>query len=153
MATSEAKLYVGCGLTHASPEFRGQVEDLKAALREKGDEVFDFVGLTAGTSADVYEWDIRRCVGGAQLMIGICDEPSIGLGWEMGFAAEKLKIPVLAAAHSDSVVTRLVHGAAEVLPRVEFMAYEDMVRDIPPKVDEMLVAHLGLRRALDAPSL
>lgn len=151
MAKNETvKLYVGCGLTHASEAFIQDVEGLKRTLKARGDEVFDFVGLVAGTAADVYNWDIGRCVQGAQMIIGICDEASIGLGWEMGVAAEKLHIPVLATAHVDSKVTRLVHGAAEVLPNVQFSPYEDMVRDIPPMVDEMLTSYLGLQRATEA---
>lgn len=145
-----AKLYVGCGLSKAPQDFQDQVEVLKETLRSRGDEVFDFVGLVAGTAADVYNWDIGRCVGSAQMIIGVCDEASIGLGWEMGVAAEKHKIPVLATAHVESAVTRLVHGAAEVLPNVRFEPYEDLTRDIPRFADEMLVSHLGLQRALDA---
>ncbi len=148
MSAEARKLYVGCGLTHAPETFRNSVDGFKKVLRSNGHEVFDFVGLVAGTEADVYNWDIGHCVARADLLIGVCDEPSIGLGWELAVAAEKLEIPVLATAHTDSKVTRLIHGAAEVLPNVQFASYDNLEHDIPPLVDEILLAAYGLKAVI-----
>ncbi len=108
----------------ASEEFKYGVEEFKNALRAEGYEVFDFVGLVAGTSKDVYDWDIGHCVKGCDALIGICDFPSIGLGYEL-CEAVRLKKPVLALALTDSVVTRLVLGAAEAEPNFNFERYKD----------------------------
>jgi hypothetical protein len=132
MSASEGKpkLYVGCSLTQASEEFKGQVEELKAALRLDGYEVLDFVGLVKGTPKDVYEWDIKHCVGACDAFIAICDEPAIGLGFEL-CEAIRLGKPVLAVAHKDTRVSRLVPGAAEVEPNLTFERYDDMLADVP----------------------
>lgn len=138
MATNPAKLYVGCSLTSAPEAFKAAVEEFKHALRREGHEVFDFVGLVHGTPKDVYEWDINHCVRDCDLLVAVCDEPSIGLGWEMA-AATRLGKPVLAIAYTNAKVTRLVQGAAAVEPNVRFERYTDIV-DMLPVVNEMLGA-------------
>ena len=103
------KLYIGCALTDAPQEFREMVDELKDMLREEY-EILDFIGLVNGTPTDVYHWDIHRCVAQCHMLIAICDYGATGLGWEMGTAVEKYGKPVLALAHEDSRVTRLVLG-------------------------------------------
>ena len=102
-----AKVYVGCALTGAPKEFVDAVEISKRRLREAGHEVADFVGVVNGTAFDVYETDIHKCVAECEFMIAICDLPSIGLGWELAVAVEKLRKPTLALAHQDTAVSRL----------------------------------------------
>ena len=130
------KLYVGCSLTHASEDFKLGVENFKAALRREGHEVFDFVGLVNGSEREVYEWDIKHCVGECEALVVVCDEPSIGLGYEM-CEGVRLGKPVIAVAHKDSKVTRLVLGAAEVEDNLQFVRYEDITTDILPIVNKL----------------
>lgn len=138
-----ANIYVGCSLTGAPEEFVERIELLKDTLKKDYD-VADFVGLVAGSSEDVYNWDIKRCVADCDLMVGVCDIPSIGLGWELSTATQLGK-KVLAVAQEGSLVTRLVLGAAEVEPNVEFRRYKDMVLDVPRFVEErLLIAHSSL---------
>ena len=118
------KIYVGCSLTQAPEQFIEEVENLKKILRQKGHKVFDFVGLVAGTPKDVYRWDIHRCVAECDFLIAICDYPSIGLGYELGVAIEKLGKRVLAVAHKDTKITRLILGVDH--PRFEFCRYEEL---------------------------
>ena len=119
----KTKIYIGCSLTHATPEFRQSVEDLKDSLR--GDyEIFDFLGLTDGTVQDVYNRDIHECVANCDLFVAICDHPSLGLGYELATAVEKLDKPVLAVAHTDAHITRLVLGITS--PKYSFERYEDI---------------------------
>lgn len=148
MQAARAKLYVGCSLTMAPEAFKAEVEAFKDALRAEGYEVFDFVGLVNGTPEDVYRWDIGHCVEDCDVLIGICDEPSIGLGWEMGEAV-RLGKPVLAVAHLDSKVTRLVLGAADVEPNLRFERYENL-NQILPLVDEVLAAADRVKHASPA---
>jgi hypothetical protein len=120
------KVYFGCSLTHAPEDFKNEIEQFKEKLRkELGVEVFDFLGLIAGTSEDVYNYDIHRNVEICDIFIGDCTYPSIGLGWELGTAVEKRNIPVLAIAHSSAKVTRLVKGAeCSKNPLYRFITYE-----------------------------
>jgi hypothetical protein len=141
MGKTIKSLYVGCSLTGASEEFKTSVEEFKQALRDGGYEVFDFVGLIDGTSKDVYDWDIGHCVANCDALIGICDFPSIGLGYELNEAVN-LKKPVLSIAHENSLVTRLILGAAEVVPRFEVLRYSDIAKDGLEKT-------LGWLRGLD----
>ena len=138
MAAPAKQLYVASSLTHAPEAFRAAVEDFKKALRARGYEVFDFVGLVNGTAKDVYKWDIGHCVGDCDALVAICDHPGIGLGFEL-CEAIRLKKPVLAVAHHDATVTRLVLGAAETEPNMRFERYADL-HDVAALVDEWLAA-------------
>jgi nucleoside 2-deoxyribosyltransferase len=99
-----------------------------------------YVGC-ALTEAHVYNWDIGHCVRNCDAIIGICDYPSIGLGYELGEAV-RLKKPVLAIAHEDSRVTRLILGAAEVEPNFRFERYKNINKDILKLVNHWLAASL-----------
>jgi len=133
-----ATLYVGCGLTNAPEDFKEGVELLKDTLKKDYD-VFEFVGLTAGTPEDVYRWDIEHCVTDCDLFVGVCDYPSIGLGWELNESI-KLDKPTLGVAHEKALVTRLVLGAAAVKPNFTFRRYNDLVADVPQYIEQQLVA-------------
>ncbi|HJP96833.1 MAG TPA: hypothetical protein VJ843_05700 [Candidatus Saccharimonadales bacterium] len=131
----EKKLYVGCGLTHAPEEFRDSVDRFKDALRESGHTVLDFLGLVAGTPGDVYRHDIKVNVASCDILVGICDEPSIGLGMEIGTAIGLGK-QVLLAAQDECAITRIVPGAAEEELNVHFARYTDLL-DVVPMVNEL----------------
>lgn len=121
------KLYVGCSLTQAPEDFKTNIENVKNQLCENF-EVLDFVGLTAGTEKDVYNWDIRECVAKCDIFVAICDLPAIGLGYELAVAVEHLGKPTLALAHTDAKVTRLVLGIDK--PNYQCMRYGS-TQDIP----------------------
>lgn len=127
-------LYVGCSLTHAPEDFKENVEATKVALG-KNWEVMQFLGLTNGTAEDVYEQDIVRNVGGCDAFVGICDHPSIGLGWELS-TATTLGKPTLALAHKDTKLTRLILGAPAFNPTMRVIRYEDMIEEVPAIVAE-----------------
>lgn len=134
--TPRKQLYVGCSLTHAPEDFKADVEAAKAALREDNWEVMEFLGLTAGTAEDVYRQDILTNVAECDGFVGIVDEPSIGLGWELGAAVMHYRKPSLAVAHVDSRITRLLLGAPGHNPNMRFRTYEDMATDVPAIVAE-----------------
>ena len=134
MSDTKTSVYIGCSLTQASEAFKADVEALKTAVRDLGYEVFDFVGLVNGTPKDVYEWDLNHCVGECDIFVGICDYPSIGLGWELGTAVQ-LRKPVLAVAHADAKITRLVLGAADVESNMRFERYNNLLKDVPPLLE------------------
>jgi nucleoside 2-deoxyribosyltransferase len=115
------KIYVGCSLTHASPEFIEKINELKENLKGKY-EILEFIGLVNGTAKDVFEWD-SNCVKSSDLFIAICDYPSIGLGIEIGIAIENNK-NTIAVAHKDAKVTRMVQGAES--ESFTFIRYENL---------------------------
>lgn len=119
---TELNLYVGCALTHASEEFKNNVEELKGRLKEVCN-VLEFVGLVVGMPRDVYHHDINNCVRKCDLFVGICDQPSIGLGYELAVQVEDRKMPALAVASFESKVTRLVLGIDR--ENFEFRSYKD----------------------------
>lgn len=138
MKSPKIKLYIGCALTYAPPDFIEAVEKFKQALSSNGYEILDFYGLhTVGTPKDVYKNDIRKCVRKCEAFIGICDYPSIGLGYEINEAVH-LGRPVLAVAQAKTKVTRLVLGAAEVEPNFRFERYSDLRKDAILLVDSWL---------------
>jgi hypothetical protein len=117
-------IYVGCSLTQAPVEFRDAVERLKVELKKEF-EVLDFLGLVAGEAVDVYRYDIGHCVGTCELFVAICDYPSIGLGYEMATAIEKHGKRVLAVAHRDAKISRLVLGIDK--PKYLFRQYDNLL--------------------------
>lgn len=130
-------LYVGCALTKAPEEFKQNIQALKERLREVCD-VLEFIGLVNGTAQDVYNHDINVCVRGCNLFVGVCDEASIGLGYELAVQIEDRKMPALAVAHFDSKVTRLVLGITS--PNFEFKEYkdfDDLYNIIVEKIDTL----------------
>lgn len=122
------KIYVGCALTRATPEYRKSIEDFKSMLRENGHEVMDFLWALLKdprdvASRDVYEYDINKCVKECDLMVAICDEPSLGCGYEIATAVEKYGKPVLAIHHKDIPLTRLIEGITH--PNFSCKQYDD----------------------------
>jgi len=115
-------LYVGCSLTYASEELKQKVQALKERLRQVC-VVLEFIGLDDGTAEDVYTHDINVCVRGCDLFVGICDEVSIGLGYELGVQAEDRKMPTMAVAQVETKITRMILGITR--PNYEFRRYKD----------------------------
>ncbi len=126
--TKQPKIYVGCALTHASEKFIAQVVKFKENLRASNYEVLDFLGLHAGSPANVYRNDIERCVGSCDAFIAICDYPSLGVGYELNEAVH-LRIPILVLADQKTKLTRLLLGAAEVKKNVFIDRYTDLDED------------------------
>ncbi len=113
-------VYVGCGLTQAPLRFRKAVDSLKEKLRSHAN-VYNFMGLFDGTPEEVYRRDIGECVADCDAFIAISDFPSMGLGYELGVAVEKLRKPTLSLAHRDSKISRLIIGIAQ--PHYQFARY------------------------------
>lgn len=117
------QVYVGCGLTHATDEFVASVLQFKEQLaKEAGCSVLEFLGLTAGTAADVYLQDLGN-VEKSDVMIALVDEVSIGVGMEIQHAIA-IKKPLLCLAKEGTRVTRMVLGAGE-LGHLTFSYYSD----------------------------
>lgn len=129
-----ANLYVGCSLTQAPEQFKNDVEAFKTVLKNKH-TVFDFIGLVNGTPHDVYMWDIHKCVATCDALIAVSDYPSLGLGYELGVAIEKLEKPTLILAQTDSKVSRLLYGIEK--PFVTIQRYADL-KGAPALVEEFL---------------
>ncbi|MCY4010570.1 MAG: hypothetical protein OXF30_00665 [Candidatus Saccharibacteria bacterium] len=133
---SKKGLYVGCGLTYAPESFKENVASVKETLRERNYDVLEFTGEQIATPSEVYIQDIQNCVKTCEVMLAIVDYPSLGLGWEMA-VANTLKTPTLAIAQVNTTVSRLVLGAAEIIPSFYFQRYE-VFQDIPDQLDYFL---------------
>jgi hypothetical protein len=129
------KVYVGCAIKHAPPEFVEQIKAFRDELEKYPRfKVLKFLGR--GTPHDIFTWDIRECVDSADVMIAFADLPSTGLGYEMATHFEKNKRPLLVVAHEDATVSGLVlgiHGDAHF----EFARYKHL-----SQVGEMFIAFL-----------
>lgn len=122
------KVYVACSLTYAPLEFRLAVENLKLKLASIC-EVLQFKNLAdENLPYDVYIHDIKDCVYNCHLLVAICDHPSTGLGYEMATQTEARKKPVLAVAHRDAKVSKLILDPR--LPAYEFHRYENLCEDV-----------------------
>ena len=132
------KLYVGCAINNLpedkKQEFLAMIDGLKNQLR-KHFEVLDFLGTASSSLENIYTRDIIECVGQADLMVAICDHPSTGLGYEMATAIEVRKIPVLAMAHYQSNVSRLILGIHGSKKKFNFVRYHSF-EQIPSLIKE-----------------
>lgn len=127
------KLYIGCALTNLPAEKRKEflqlIEDLNTRLKDHF-EISEFLGVddlgtqNAFSPKEIYEHAIIKSVMNADCMLAVCDYPSLGLGYEIATAVEKLGIPVLAVAREDSLVTRLVLGVQS--PNFKFYRYKNL---------------------------
>lgn len=131
------KIYVACSLTQAPESFKQAVAGFKEEIKRTVPdiEVLDFIGLVNGTPAEVYHWDIHHCVSTCDLLVAICDYPAIGLGYELGVAVEQLHKHVLAAAHKDCKVTRLLLGID--VPGFRLVRYSELTELVPMVVNEL----------------
>ncbi len=122
---SMKKLYVGCSLTQANEAFKESIRGLKDTLRSDY-TVLDFASahIKDPTPKMVYDRDIRDCVVNCDIFLAICDLPSLGLGYEMATAIEKLDTPTLGVAHKDANVSRLILGIQQ--PCFSFTRYETL---------------------------
>ena len=113
MEQKKKKLYIGCALTIVPQDkkevFWGIIKEIKKELN-KNFEILEFKGLGDFTTKEVYDFDIKECVMKADYMLAICDYPSLGLGYELGTAVEKMGIPVLAVAHKNALIAKLIRG-------------------------------------------
>ncbi len=139
------KLYVGCALNHVpkdKQDFLLMIPKIKEELKndfeilEFRSSVYDFINNNHTFSPrEIYEFDIKDSVMNADVMLAVCDHPSLGLGYEMATAIEKRGIPVLALAHEDSPVSRLILGINH--PNFHFARYKNP-EEIAQKARELL---------------
>ena len=126
------KLYLGMALTQAPEEFREKFcTELKAALAKQGSiELLEFIGLTAGTSADVYHHD-RACTEEADLCLFVVDHPSIGLGMEI-MIRQAINKPMIVCAHKDAEITRMLLGMCEAndIPFIRYTTVEEICSEV-----------------------
>lgn len=134
------KLYVGCALgglkDTEKEEFLKQVVRVKESLGAKGFDVLEFMGLGEQTPREVYEHDILGCVTICDAMLAVCDYPSTGMGYEMAIVIEKRGLPVLAVAHKDTFVSKIVRGVSK--PNFHFEYYTDFEKEIPVLAEKYL---------------
>ncbi|MEK7463665.1 MAG: hypothetical protein AAB610_00890 [Patescibacteria group bacterium] len=136
------KIYIGCALSSLSLEDRTNLLENISKLKEKIKDSFEILEFfwvrmdpSKATPEEVYRVDIEECVMVADCMLAICDYPSLGLGYEMATAIEKRGIPVLAVAHKNSMVSKLITGVNH--KNFKFVRY-DSFDEVFQKVIQLL---------------
>lgn len=120
---SMKSLYVGCAIRNAPEGYVSTVESLKKKF-EDDFFVLHFVGVSpTATAKEIYEIDID-CAGRADLMLALCDFPSLGLGIELAKRAELSK-PTIIAYRTQTNISRMVLGLAEVHSNFQVVEYSD----------------------------
>ncbi len=103
-------------------------------------EVLDFVPLGTGTPSQIYQWDINNCLATCDVMLGIGDYLSTGLGYELAVAIEKRGIPVLVVAERGRIATKFFEGIDK--PFYSYQKYKEM-SEIPNMLKEFLTVKLS----------
>lgn len=127
-----------------------EVEAFKKKL-ESVCNVLRFLGLTSGRSPrDIYLHDIRDCVGQSDLVVAICDQPSIGLGYEIATQLESRGMSCLCLAHEKSLVTEFILDVHQ--PGFDFRRYRNLQKEgiglVTEKLSKMHKNRQNLRRKL-----
>lgn len=126
------KIYVWCALTHATDEFKNEINEFKNKIKSEY-ELLDFLWVILWTEVDVYNHD-TKCVKECDLFIAECSYPSIWLWYEL-WLANTLWKPILAIAKEDVKVTRMVLWINT--PNYEFIRYKK-ISDLIPKIQEKI---------------
>ena len=129
------KIYIGCSLTQASPEFRESIFDLGDSLDNTfevlkylswrvapGEKSHDADGLS------IYEYDMKQ-VETCDIFVPIVDLPSIGLGMEFAKAFEKGKIIrafVKRGTRYSSIISSGLESNGQ-LPVQEYDTFDDVI--------------------------
>ena len=119
---AKRKLYFGCALFGLPEEHRKEMIALRESLREHF-EILEFCPADT-PPREIYSQDIHVSVAKADIMLAMCDKPSLGLGYEMAARIEKESRLLLALAHEDSPVSSLIRGVDH--PKFEFKRYGDL---------------------------
>lgn len=78
------KLYIACALTHAPEEFRQMIFRLRTLFQEAGFEILEFAWKDGPRhDVNIYELDMYQRLDEADVVVAVCDYPSIGLGMEL----------------------------------------------------------------------
>ena len=128
-------IYFAMALTHAPTDFVKMCGgELRKIMRKFGYRTLDFVGLADGTAEDVYLRDMHA-VCEADLLVAICDYPSLGLGMEV-MARIHAKKPLVLCWRRGTKITRMLIGAS-VIENIRICQY-DTIDDIARVVRDML---------------
>lgn len=137
------KLYIGCSLTLLPTDKKDAFLQMISEIKEKlgkNFEILEFLGIgdlgseRPFTPKEIYDYDIKKVME-ADCMLAICDYPSIGLGYEMATSIEKRGIPVLAVAHKDQIVGRMIRGIDR--PNFEFFYYTSVQEIIEKTLNKL----------------
>ena len=128
------KIYIGCALTDVPAEhkerFKADIARLKGILRADDYEILEFFGLSGGYGKESCHEVVAKDLGNVfecDLFVAVCEFPSIGLGIELGFAAEKGK-PRIIAMPFGKKVTRMAKGLDFVESNQTYYEYDDICR-------------------------
>ena len=113
------KIYLGCSLYNASPVYLERIETIKSTLRNRY-ELIEFLGLGDNSPERVVEYDLG-CVRQCDVMLGICDAPSTGMGIEIGLM-NSLGKPILLMANTQDV-SKMIRGNHVENPKCQFVTY------------------------------
>lgn len=125
---NKRRLYFSCALSGLPEDHRQAMIEVRSTLQPHF-EVMEFCDAST-PPAEIFHHDINVCVAGCDLVVAMCDYPSVGLGYEMGTALELHGKPVLALAAIDARVSSLVLGIPH--KNFSFRRYSDIsnVRDM-----------------------
>lgn len=125
------KLYIGCSIYNASEAFLQEIKEFKQSLSQNF-EVLDFVPpelqTDATTPQDIVKHDLSQ-VRSCDLLVGICDHPSLGLGIEIG-TANAMQKPIILAAQNTNI-SRMIRGNDIENPNSTFTTYANLSDLIP----------------------
>ena len=105
------KVYLATPITFATEEQKLELSDLAKKIGAIC-ELNEYWGLADAAPADVYEYD-RKCMDNSDLIIAEVSRPSLGVGYEIGYALSKGK-KVVAFGKENVTVTRMIRGITDL---------------------------------------
>ena len=145
------KIYFAHALSDAPEWFSVRMQSLKKLFEELHPEceILHFFGLgPAARDGDIILADLDK-VAECDLLVGICDVMSIGLGCEINERLRHVKKPALLVAHRDWRKTRMVTGWPDISPSIVIFQRYDTVEGIIIAIEDAMQHFLSHRKCAE----
>lgn len=105
--------YFGMKLKRATPKFIEFGEHVRELIAKRTGLIsMDFVGLSGAHPTVIYDHDISKCAGNADLAVFLADHDSSGMGFEIGYRCA-LGLRNMIFAEYPEQVSGVIQGYAE----------------------------------------
>lgn len=113
------KVYFASSITQASEDLKPLIAELQNRLKQEF-ELFEFYGHKPGPALDMYLFNKVR-IDSCDLVVAEVSQPSLGVGYEIGYALSQGK-KVVAFALENIIISRMITGNPN--PNLKFSRYK-----------------------------
>jgi len=113
------KIYFASAIANSTHELRLEDEKLKRLIQEKF-HIHEYLGFNPSLNAKTVFLHDKEQIDKSDLIIAECSNPSLGVGYEIGYALSLGK-KVIALAKESATVSKMIEGN----PKITFFRYQN----------------------------